>query len=108
MERERFFKTFNSGMDATVVLLPGADTGRTVEAEVGDTIRTVWPKGSAFAAGPAYPNSIQMGSGMAGLTIREFTECHWKPYRYEVPSVASRIFRKEVRSNWQPDEERCN
>lgn len=46
--------------------LPGANTGRRVEAKVGDVVRTAWPKGSTFRIRPANPNSVQSGSRNVG------------------------------------------
>jgi hypothetical protein len=42
--------------------LPGTNTGRRVEAKVGDVVRIAWPKGSTFRIRPANPNSVQSGS----------------------------------------------
>lgn len=49
----------NSTRNGIQVPLPGTNTGRRVEAKVGDVVRLAWPKGSTFGTGPANPNGVQ-------------------------------------------------
>jgi hypothetical protein len=52
----------NSARNGIQDPLPGTNTGRRVEAKVGDVVRIAWPKGSTIGTRPANPNSVQSDS----------------------------------------------
>jgi hypothetical protein len=58
--------------------LPRTDTGRRVEAKVGDVVRIVWPQSSTFRQRiQTAPKAVP---GTEALTVRDFTKSYWKPY----------------------------